>query len=605
MGAPHPIAAGDDYRRASRTSWRERGAEAWGVLRLVTVGHRWLAIALLVGSLVSGLLESAILVLIAQVASAMVQGSGRLSADAGPFGLSTTVGIALVVAGVCAVLRVAVQVGVAYLPARLAADVQARLRRGLFDEFNRTSWSVQSVERDGHLQELLTSQVVQASLGLFQIGLFVTSAMAFLTLLGSALLLSVPVAVVIIVVAWLLSLMLRPLSRLGRRQAKELSGTSLAFAGGVSEAVRVAEETQVFGVSNAQRKRVDLLLDADRTAFLRTRFMVRLVQYLYQSLAIAVIVGGLGGLYLSGTGRIAVLGAVVLILVRSATYGQQAYSSYLVVLQAAPFIDRLVATEERYRSAVPPAQHRRLDGVRTIACRGVHYSYGRNLDALVDVSFDVPAGETVGIVGPSGAGKSTLVQILLRLREPTTGVYLVNGVPASTVSSEDWHRVVACVPQDPRLIDGSVLDNIRFFREIDDEAVERAARLAHIHDDVVAWPSGYETMVGQRADAVSGGQRQRICLARALAGEPDVLVLDEPTSSLDLRSESLIQESLATLSGRITLFVVSHRLSMLSACDRVMVLSAGRIEAFDGTDNLEQTNAFFQGAVALTARGLS
>jgi ATP-binding cassette, subfamily B, bacterial len=217
----------------------------------------------------------------------------------------------------------------------------------------------------------------------------------------------------------------------------------------------------------------------------------------------------------------------------------------------------------------------------------------------------VPAGETVGIVGPSGAGKSTLVQILLRLREPTTGVYLVNGVPASTVSSEDWHRVVACVPQDPRLIDGSVLDNIRFFREIDDEMVERAARLAQIHDDVVAWPSGYETMVGQRADAVSGGQRQRICLARALAGEPDVLVLDEPTSSLDLRSESLIQESLATLSGRITLFVVSHRLSMLSACDRVMVLSAGRIEAFDGTDNLEQTNAFFQGAVALTARGLS
>ena len=161
---------------------------------------------------------------------------------------------------------------------------------------------------------------------------------------------------------------------------------------------------------------------------------------------------------------------------------------------------------------------------------------------------------------------------------------------------------MACVPQEPRLLHASVGDNIRFFRDIDGRTIEEAARLAHIHQDIVSWPAGYDTIVGQRADAVSGGQRQRICLARALAGEPQVLVLDEPTSALDLRSESLVQESLAELRGRVTLFVVSHRLSMLATCDRVMVLGNGRIEAFEPIATLERSNAFYQGAVAIAGR---
>ncbi len=587
----------------TRPSWRRRQAETWSVLRLAAREHRWLATAHVAASLISGLLESVILVLVAQVAATLVEGGTQVAVAAGPIHVRTTVGILLAIAGACAAVRVGLQVAVAYLPARIAADIQARLRTGLFEEFDRASWSVQAQERDGHLQELVTSQVVQATQGLMQAGVLVTSVLGFLALLVSAMFLSIPVALVVIGVAWLLSLALRPMSRHGRRHARELSTTSLAFAGGVSEAVGVAEETQVFGVSAAQQSRVRDLAAADRSAFLKTKYTARLVQNLYQSLAIALIVTGLAGLYWSGTGRIAVLGAVVLMLVRSASYGQQAYASYLMVVQTIPFLDRLFAAEARYRASAAPAGRRRVDHVRRIACDRVHYAYGRGADALADVSFDVVAGESVGIVGPSGAGKSTLTQILLRLREPTAGRYLVNGEPGSDISRDDWCRVMACVPQDPRLVHGSVRDNICFFRRIDDEAIVRAARLAHVHDDILSWPGGYDAVIGQRADAVSGGQRQRICLARALAGEPEVLVLDEPTSALDLRSESLIQESLVALRGRVTLFVVSHRLSMLAVCDRVMVLGSGRIEAFESTAHLEQRNAFYQGAVALTARG--
>ena len=122
-----------------------------------------------------------------------------------------------------------------------------------------------------------------------------------------------------------------------------------------------------------------------------------------------------------------------------------------------------------------------------------------------------------------------------------------------------------------------------------DEAVERAGRLARIHDDVVCWPQGYDTVVGPRADAVSGGQQQRICLARALAARPEVLVLDEPTSALDPTSERLIQESLTALKHELTLFIVAHRLSTLDICDRVMVIVDGRLAAFDTTASCRRT----------------
>jgi ATP-binding cassette subfamily B protein len=180
-------------------------------------------------------------------------------------------------------------------------------------------------------------------------------------------------------------------------------------------------------------------------------------------------------------------------------------------------------------------------------------------------------------VGPSGAGKSTLVQLLLRMRTPTAGRFLLGALPVDDIDLVSWRRHVAYVPQEPRLLDGTVADNIRFHRDIDQASVERAARLAHIDHVIRAMPQGYDTVVGQRADAVSGGQRQRLCLARALAGNPSVLVLDEPTSALDRDSEAAIQATLRELRGRLTMFIVAHRPSLLEICDRIFELDRGHL----------------------------
>ena len=170
-------------------------------------------------------------------------------------------------------------------------------------------------------------------------------------------------------------------------------------------------------------------------------------------------------------------------------------------------------------------------------------------------------------------------------------------------SEADWTTRVAYVPQEPRLLHASVKDNIRFYREIDDAAIERAGRLARIHDDVMSWPEGYDTIIGPRADAVSGGQKQRVCLARALAAEPEVLVLDEPTSALDPHSETLIGTSLSTLRHQLTLFIVAHRMSTLDICDRVMVIVGGRVVAFDTKAELQRTSPYYRSASLIAAGG--
>jgi ABC-type multidrug transport system fused ATPase/permease subunit len=366
--------------------------------------------------------------------------------------------------------------------------------------------------------------------------------------------------------------------------------------------VRLAEDTHVFGVGEAQRERVDGLIGALWRPVFQMQLLAGLVPGIYQSLIYLFVIGALAGLYATGSGHVASLGAVVLLLVRASTYGQQAQAAYQGVSQALPYLERMEEVKRRYAADLPPAGNEPLESVRKLAFNGVGFEYeGGRRRVLSDIEFEVDALETVGIVGPTGAGKSTLVQILLGLRPPTEGTFLVNGAPAERFRREDWHRAVAYLPQEPRLLHASVAENIRLFRPLEDRAIERAARLAGIHEDVVGWAAGYETVIGPRADAISGGQQQRICLARALAAKPEILVLDEPTSALDPHTERAIQESLGALEHELTMFIVAHRMSTLDICDRVMVIVDGRLEAFDTASALHVNSSYFHTASGLAA----
>ena len=551
-------------------------------------------------SIISGFTEAALLAVVAQSAAALVNGKS-IHAQTGIFHLHATVGTLLWVGLALASLRLALQWPLSVLPARIASDVQAGLRERVFRSFTRASWGVQSQDSEGTLQEVMTSQTNQATAGALQTTSLITSSISFVILMASAVALSPPAAGVVFVIALGMFAILRPLRAMGGRSSRELSQAQIQYAGGIAEANRLAEESQVFGATEAQYEHVVRLVHRCRDLFYRTQVLLKLIPNLYQSIIYLLLIAALAALNAVGSVHAGSIGAVVLLLLRAAQSGQQVQAAYQALQQSLPFIERLQMTEQRYVESRPPDGKLSLPEVRSLAFEQVSFAYNTGRPVLSQISFAVDAGEAIGIVGPSGAGKSTLVQILLRLRMPDTGRYLVNGESVAQFSRADWHSMVAYVPQEPRLLHASVAENIRFFRDLDDEAVERAGRLARIHEDIMGWSDGYNTVVGPRADAVSGGQQQRICLARALAARPQVLVLDEPTSALDPHSETLIQESLTALRSNLTLFTIAHRMSTLDMCDRVMVILDGQMAGFDTKAVLQEKNPYYRSASMLAA----
>jgi ABC-type multidrug transport system fused ATPase/permease subunit len=210
----------------------------------------------------------------------------------------------------------------------------------------------------------------------------------------------------------------------------------------------------------------------------------------------------------------------------------------------------------------------------------VSFQYpGRSDPALHKIDIQIPRGSCVGFIGGSGAGKSTLIDVILGLHTPTMGRVCTDGVDIQE-NLRGWQTLIGYVPQTIFLMDDTLRRNVAFGladSEIDDEAVTRAIRAAQLDEFVASLPAGLETTVGERGVRLSGGQLQRIGIARALYHDPEVLVLDEATSSLDAATERGVMGAVRSLRGQKTLIIVAHRMSTVEQCDWLYRLEAGQI----------------------------
>lgn len=214
----------------------------------------------------------------------------------------------------------------------------------------------------------------------------------------------------------------------------------------------------------------------------------------------------------------------------------------------------------------------------------VTYVYkNNNCKVLDDFSLKIPPSQKIAIVGSSGAGKTTFVRLLMRLFDIQFGKIMIDGIDIKNITQENLREQIAFVPQDPVLFHRTLKENIRYGRrDATGEEVLNAAHLAHCDDFIDALPNGYETYVGERGVKLSGGERQRVAIARAILKNAPILILDEATSSLDSRSESLIQDALQKLIQGKTTIVIAHRLSTIRQMDRIIVIEKGKIVE-DGT----------------------
>lgn len=224
----------------------------------------------------------------------------------------------------------------------------------------------------------------------------------------------------------------------------------------------------------------------------------------------------------------------------------------------------------------------------------VSFSYpGSDIDVLTDISFEAKPGERIAIMGATGSGKSSLVQLIPRLYEEEKGTVLVDGVDAASIDEVNLRSSIGYVPQEVLLFSGTVRENIAWGREdATMEEIQEAARRAQIHDTIEHLPNGYDTMLGQRGVNLSGGQKQRLSIARALVRKPAILILDDSTSALDVRTEGALLDALKDLS--CTTFLITQKISSTTSADLILLLDDGRLIGKGNHDALMKSSALYR-----------
>jgi ATP-binding cassette subfamily B protein len=511
-------------------------------------------------------------------------------------------GAVLVAAALAVVaLRVALAIASAWQSARLSSGVVAEMRSRISAAYLAADWSSQHGERGGRLQELLTTFANQGTILTNAVTESVVAGCTLFALLLSAVVVDPVSAVAVIGAVAVLGSILRPLRASLKREAARSALAGMNFATELSEMSQLGMEMHVFSVQPQMGRRVEGLIAHNEATTRRMTFLRALVPAIYSGLAYFALIGAVGLVASTAATNLGTVGAVMLVMLRSLTYGQALQASAAAINASQPFLYTLNVELDRYSGAERVDLLEPVGEVGPLTLENVSFEYTSNLPVLKSIDATIEMHEIVGIVGPSGGGKSTLVQLLLGLREPTSGRVLAGGRVAHNFSRAEWARLVTFVPQHAHLVAGTVGENIRFMREdVSDANIEQAARLAQLHDDVAAFPAGYDEQVGEGGSRLSGGQQQRLIIARALVEHPDVLILDEPTSSLDVKSEVFIRQTLRDLSKNMTVIVIAHRISTLDICDRIMVLQDGEVRGFAPPAELEQTNAFYRESLVLS-----
>jgi ABC-type multidrug transport system fused ATPase/permease subunit len=549
-------------------------------------------------SFLGALAEALFLVGMTGIAMALIDDSQQL---APVLGHSATVGLALGLLAVLLAIRLGLSILGVQISTRLTAEVTTEQRQVVSDAYLRSSWDVQQSEPAGRLQELLTSFVGRVTGAVSTLTQAITATLSLIAFIGTGLALDPIATLAVIVALMLVGAILVPVRNRIRQTSRTFAGANLEFANAVSELGSLGLEMQTFGVRQSFAARIEHL--TLRTANLQRQVLSLQgsLAPLYMTLAYAAILAGVAVLTGVGFDSLGVIGGILLLMLRSLSYGQQLSSAAGALAASAPFLDQVRDTVRRYQDSAAAHGDGVPAGVTPLVADRVSFAYAPSRPALSDLRFTIAKGEAIGVIGPSGAGKSTLAQLLLGLREPTSGTLTAAGIELSVVDRHWWTQRVAFVPQDAQLMTGTVAENIRFLRDgIDDAALRRAVMQANILGDIEALPHGFETHLGERGTRLSGGQRQRLSIARALAGDPELLILDEPTSALDSQSEALIRKSLADLRGRITVVIIAHRMSTVDMCDRIMVIEHGQITAFDRPAVLFSENEFYRRVLAIS-----
>lgn len=466
-----------------------------------------------------------------------------------------------------------------YVRVRIVTRYEREMRAALFEQTMRASWPYLMKQRTGYLEKTIMIDAANSTnllSYLTEIILIVTSLTIYTIV---ALTISPIITITTLIVGAALFLGLKPLVFKSKKIASQEEQRMKGVAGFINESIAGAKTIKALHAEQPIITKADEFFNKFRSLHVARVFLTDITSQTMQLVSILFVIVLFLVSYLFNEFNLVSFAVIIYIIQKIFAYVQSGQNKFHNINANLPFLENVL----RYQRSISENLESERTGEpfdfnQTLTFRDVNFEYETNQVVLKGLTASIKRGEIVGIIGPSGAGKTTIVDLLLRLLTPSRGAIEIDGKNISSIGLQAWRNHVGYVSQDIFLINDTIENNIKFFSDISDEQMKKAAAQAHIAKTIEALPEQYKTMVGERGTSLSVGQRQRIVLARVLARNPDILILDEATSALDAESEAAIQKTIEEIRGDVTIIMIAHRISTITNADRLLVIDQGKIK---------------------------
>lgn len=497
--------------------------------------------------------------------------------EALPFTLGVMPLLAVVVS--LFILRGGLQLAIAYIRSKIRTQYKYETIRKLFSDLVNAKWQFLLRQKMGNIQGMILRDAEEGAVFLESLARALVAIVTVVVFLGFAFALYPRVAVLSLLGGMIMGLFFRLLSGKIRFVGRKLSFKEKEVSQFIGEHMAGIKIVKSQGVIKSVEERGSKLFRGWQDFEFIKNFLRSILVVSVEPVAVLLVAIVFLASYRTPGFSLEVFAATIYLIQRTFVYLQSGLGAFQILNEIVPRIEYLSDMEAALSREREKDKIGRPFGFnKSLEFKGVSLAYLNGRTALSDVNFHLKKGEMVGLIGPSGSGKTSVSDLLMRLFTPASGAIIVDGVALEEFDLSAWRKKLGYVTQDIFLLNSTIEENIKFYDDtISDEMMIAAAKKANAYDFITKLDKGFKTIVGDRGVMLSGGERQRVVLARVLARNPEVLILDEATSELDSESEAKIQEAIKSLKGKVTILVIAHRLSTVVDLDRILVLDEGRI----------------------------